>query len=378
MNLSCLINRKRSSQTFAAGITGMAAISTAVAQPLFQVTDLGVLAGHASSVATRLNDNGDVVGYCAPAVENFNQTAFVWRSGTMSAVGKLPGGSYSYAAAINSSGVIVGDGDTGNIRPQGWIKTSRGLLNFFPNNGGNTHALFVGENGWIGGYYTKSLGGWVSSWKGAIWTVDPKSPDRYRSIDLPILPGGIDPKSSYALPAAFNQSGQAAGSAQTDQIGQHACFWNNDAKHTIVDLGVFPDDWSSVANGMNDLGQVVGSSHPPFSSRAVIWNSDPQHSVSELPVLSGDNYGSAWAINNLGQVVGYSAFGMPGTWEIGPSTAVLWTEGGVFALQSLLEPATGAGWSIIGASAINNSGQIVGTGTHNGQTRAFLLTPITP
>ena len=43
---------------------------------------------------------------------------------------------------------------------------------FFPNNGGNTHALFVGDTGFIGGYYTKSLSGNTSSWKGAIWTPD--------------------------------------------------------------------------------------------------------------------------------------------------------------------------------------------------------------
>jgi probable HAF family extracellular repeat protein len=34
-----------------------------------------------------------------------------------------------------------------------------------------------------------------------------------------------------------------------------------------------------------------------------------------------------------------------------------------------------SGWTLIGASAINDQGQIVGYGQHNGQTRAFLLTP---
>src|SRR3954468_23186263 len=87
------------------------------AQPLYSVTDLGALPGAASSVATGLNDRGDVVGYCAPAVENFNEVGFVWRAGVMISTGKLLKGTYSVANAINSFGVVVGDGDTGDSRP---------------------------------------------------------------------------------------------------------------------------------------------------------------------------------------------------------------------------------------------------------------------
>jgi hypothetical protein len=75
--------------------------------------------------------------------------------------------------------------------------------------------------------------------------------------DLPAFPGN-DPKFTSAIPFAFNQSGQAAGWAVNDIIGQQASFWNNDAAHSIVQLGAFPGDWSSIAWGMNDLGQVVG------------------------------------------------------------------------------------------------------------------------
>jgi hypothetical protein len=35
-----------------------------------------------------------------------------------------------------------------------------------------------------------------------------------------------------------------------------------------------------------------------------------------------------------------------------------------------------AGWQVIGANDLNNKGQIVGTGFHNRQARAILLTPI--
>ena len=62
---------------------------------------------------------------------------------------------------------------------------------------------------------------------------------------------------------------------------------------------------------------------------------------------------------------------------MGPEKLVLWRDGGVLNLQSVLDPVAGAGWTISTASAINNSGQVVGLGVHNGQNRAYLLTPIT-
>lgn len=357
-------------------LAGLAAAASAVAQPRYAVTDLGVLPGASSSSARNLNDRGEVVGYCSPATPDFNQIAFVWRNGTMRSLGLLRDGNYSMATAINGNGVITGDGDTGNIRPQSWVTSANGLQNIFPNNGGNTHTVFIGNNGMIGGYYTKSLGGWVSSWKGAIWTPDPKDPRKYRTTDLPALPGGINPKATASIPMAFNQVGQAAGYAQTDVIGQHACFWNNDAAHSIVDLGVFGDDWSSLAYGMNDLGQVVGTSHPPFGSRPVVWNNDASHTPIALPLLPGDNYGAATAINNLGHVIGSSALAATDTWNIGAGRFVVWREGGVFDLQSSLDALTGAGWTITEVSAINNLGQIAGSGVHNGASRAFLLTPM--
>lgn len=352
-------------------------IGTAQAQSRYIVTDLGVLPGTVSSTANGLNESGDVVGYCSPTSGDDSATGFVWHNGLMKSVGKLPKGSYSVANAISGSGAVAGEGDTGDFRPQGWVNTGAGLVNFFSNNGGNTRVFSISDNGAIGGYYTKSLSGSVSSWRGAIWTPDPKDPRKYKSVDLPIL-SGPNPasKSTTALPFAFNPAGQAAGYAVNEVIGQHAAFWNNNAAHTIVDLGTLPGDSSSVASGINDLGQVVGESHPSFSSRPVLWNSDAAHTASELPLLPGDNYGTAFAINHSGQILGWSAYAVPGTWNIGPSRAILWSNGTAYDLQSLLDLSTGAGWSIVSISAINNRGQIVGGGFYNGQVHAILLTPI--
>ena len=44
-------------------------------------------------------------------------------------------------------------------------------------------------------------------------------------------------------------------------------------------------------------------------------------------------------------------------------------------LNSLLAPEDAALWELKDARGINDAGQVVGTGTFNGQTRAFVLTP---
>jgi probable HAF family extracellular repeat protein len=373
MNRSNVIQKStRPAMGAKAALTSLACIAftaSVLAQPRYAVTDLGVLPGFDTSVASGINDQGDIAGYCQ---NGSDQVAVAWRNGQIINLGKLPKGHTASASAINSSGVVVGDGDLGDYRPQVWVSTPAGLNNFFQ--AGNSHAMSISDSGVIGGDYIKGFSG--SAWRAAIWTQDPKDARKWQTITLPLIPG-IDPKKDSTMAWQFNQSGQGAGWAVNDIIGQHACLWNNDSAHSIVDLGTYPGDWSSLAWGMNDLGQVAGEGHPPYRNRAVIWNNDAAHTPTELPLLPGDNMGSASRINNLGHALGWSAFSPDGGFNtMGQQKLVLWRDGGVYDLQSVLDPGTGAGWSISTASAINNLGQIVGLGVHNGQNRAYLLTPI--
>ncbi len=87
-----------------------------------------------------------------------------------------------------------------------------------------------------------------------------------------------------------------------------ADFW------TITDLGRFPGG-VPVAEGVNDLGWVVGSSWqtPGGPARAFLWRDGVMQDLGAPP-----GHSFAYAVNNHGQVVGTSASGM-----------FLW-EGGVF------------------------------------------------
>jgi len=350
-----------------ATLVACSTVASVFAATSYTIVDLGTLPGATYCGANGLNDRGDVVGACTTNSTGSTPVGFIWRNGTMTSTGLLPNGSYSSATAINLSGVVVGDGNSGSPYQQSWVTTPTGLLNFFPVSTGAVHAVSILNNGIIGGSYRKNLNGWVKEIKGAIWTPEVKDPRRYRTFDLPTLPG-TDPKATYAQPYALNQLGQAVGVAQNNLIGQHAAFWNNDEVHSIVDLGTLPDHGGSQAYGLNDLGQAVGVSSSALGSRAVLWNNDAAHTPIDLGTLPGDSNSQAIAINTAGQVIGGS-----GT-AINPMIHLfVWDSvSGIRNLSGLLADTS---WAISNITAINNLGQIVGTGYHNGQQRAFIMTP---
>jgi probable HAF family extracellular repeat protein len=116
-----------------------------------------------------------------------------------------------------------------------------------------------------------------------------------------------------------------------------------------------------VANGINDFGQVIGWSHTAAGTQhAFLWPVSGR--MQDLGTLSGSTTSIASGINNATQVVGTSG-----------GHAFLWSVSrGMIDLNTLLPP--GSGWVLTNASGINANGQIVGTGTINGQTHGFLLT----
>src|SRR5579884_4216029 len=137
--------------------------------------------------------------------------------------------------------------------------------------------------------------------------------------------------------------------------GCHAVLWTNG---TPTDLGTISPDYSyySQANGINDIGQVVGASST-YSNNTYGYHAflSQNGKMTDLGTIAGD-YSIAAHINHAGQVVGWST--VPGGqyyWY--PVHAFVWQNGKMTDLGTL------SGGTASDASAINASGVIVGSST---------------
>jgi probable HAF family extracellular repeat protein len=221
--------------------------------------------------------------------------------------------------------------------------------------------------------------------------------------------GGVTSYGFSGVATAINNFGQAVGYSYLDGVNRHAFIYQ---KGTLRDLGCLQGDdgpCTTYAFGINDQGQVVGS-----SGRAFLYSNGVMNDISPFGSLAS----YARGINNQGQVVGeyliadhssFHAFVYTGgtftdigsadspetvaydindrgqvvgaTWvsrddscrdcnEYEPH-AFVYENGAMTDLNSLLPP--NSEWKLLQAFAINNKGRIVGYGLLHGQFHAFML-----
>jgi probable HAF family extracellular repeat protein len=170
---------------------------------------------------------------------------------------------------------------------------------------------------------------------------------------------GLGGEGSSALD--IDNNGNVVGSATLPSgLVTHAAFWP--ASGGIADLGTLGGNWSQ-AIALNASRHITGQSRTASGQvHAFIYHVDANGTVlsqTDLGVLSG-NSSYAYDINNDGMVVGTS-----------DSKAFLWNGSQMIDLNT--EIPTGSGWNLTHASAINNSGTIVGWGTLGNRYAAFKL-----
>jgi probable HAF family extracellular repeat protein len=170
----------------------------------------------------------------------------------------------------------------------------------------------------------------------------------------------------------MNDRGQAVGSSGTcTSMATHAVLWENDTAFQLPDLGRDGND----AYAINDHGQVVGyvSSADGTTIVASLWQNGARGAVTNLGILPGDGAAFATGINNRGQVVG-STFNSSG-WSRG----FIWQDNVMTNLNKLIREDSNL--FIIAASNINERGQISGmatvmSGPDKDKIHAILLTPV--
>jgi probable HAF family extracellular repeat protein len=165
---------------------------------------------------------------------------------------------------------------------------------------------------------------------------------------------------------AVNAAGRVAGGAVDFDYFRHAWTWK---AGELTDLSVGFE--YSEAFAINDHDQATGYGEVLVGGvccafYAVVWNGTTPTLLPGPPGYSGLSEGRG--INNRGWVVGFASSG-------DHYVAFLFDGTTEYDLNTLLD-SSGAGWRLTRATAINESGQIIGTGWLNGNRQAYLATPL--
>lgn len=354
----------------------------------WSIKSLGTLGGSYSS-ASDINNLGQIVG-----TSNLpDKTARAFMTGPngagMTALGTLDG-NYSSATGINESGQVVGYSYADSSRlfmhpfitgPNGIGITDLGATNqmmidypgpngpffyeFSVANGINESGQVVGQDGV--GYPSGRSDAFMTGPNGA-GMVKLSYPEESITVRFPDTSEIEMPSSSfYSGATAINDNGQVVGYLTDPFLFNTHLFITGPNGHGMTFIDGLGDSYSSV-DSINNRGEVVGS----FSLGGIEYHAfmtGPNGvGITDLGTLGGI-HSSASDINESKQVIGSSQT------SDGSFHAFLYGDGKMTDL-SILPEVLNAGWTDLRANAINDLGQIVGSGKLNGFTQAFLLAPV--
>jgi probable HAF family extracellular repeat protein len=358
----------------------------------YTITDLGTLGGPTSSAAA-INNAGEVVGsadthnyyweiYVDSGVRTkdkvYQEDPFLWTpstpngtSGSLTDLGNF-GGWNNGASGINGLGQVVGSSDLSTGASHAFLwgpSTANGasgtLIDLGTLGGTNSSARGINRSGQIVGGSDTSSGASLAF----LWGPTAPNGTSGTMADLGTITGALP-----GIAAGINDSGQIAGTS-----GLAAFLYSGGTMIDLGHLGGSSVQEDSEAYGINNFGEVVGISYTGSATHAFLWAPPTANGTSGTLIDLGSLIGAsgnseAYGINSAGQVVGASYTGSA-------THAFLWapsTANGASGTMIDLNTLIGSSAiSLEAATGINDQGQIVGAGVlkSNGSRHAFLLTP---
>jgi probable HAF family extracellular repeat protein len=346
---------------------GMALLAMSLSAQQYEAKSLGVLPGYVGAEATAINNKGYVVGY-AFGRDQGNEAAFLYDPMPCETynLGSLGGGT-ARATGINDYGLAVG-----------YSKNASGLTRAF----GYSHGVMY------------DLGGPQPSEERA-FSVNNSG----KAAGAEVTPGGNDPGSAVTFAAGqvnylpLFQGDRVLQATAINEFDQLTGFQIGPGEITgLIHFPnlVYPPDYgwfrirpvtadaripgldlAMMPSAINRYGVVTGSAGL-FTKHAFLskFFFEPTIDLGTLNPADPGVTSVGLGLNNSNRVVGFSEK-TPG----GGPVAFLHDGTKMMDLNTLL--VNPAGWELMSANAINDNGQIVGTGRYQGQQVAFLLNPAT-
>lgn len=331
--------------------------------PVYHLTDLGTLCVaeqcapgyHLGYFAMAVNDRGEVAGWTKPDTNigppYGRYGPFIYSKGKLRYLEGFPAQSAAFPTGINDKGEIVGTDET-SASPglTSWVYDSNGphyLTAAVASVGGrNATVRGINNRGEVVGSFALLSDAAIQHafvYAGGVVT------------DLGTF-GAISARGT-----AINRHGQIAGTVGRGSATQAFRYRNGN----MVDLGTLPGSDASEAAAINDDGTVVGLAWFNSNANANAFVAENRKMKGLGRLSPSDSASGANGVSNDGTVIGES-----------DGKSFVYRDGVMYDVQNLLDT-SGAGWRSLTLRSISpDKGLIAGDGVLNGESRAFILTPV--
>jgi probable HAF family extracellular repeat protein len=318
----------------------------AAAQKYF-IADLGTLGGTAS-FAYALNDFGQVVGE-SEIPGNASTHAFLYSNGKMTDLYPLNSQTLQTVgpSGINDAGQIASGAIVGSVYAPVIFNSRTGAL------------TPIGSLGGVTSYGFNGVATSINIVGNAVGYSYIDSVTRHAFLYSNNGINDIGSFGGYSAAMAINDVGVIVGFASDQSNGVAHAFVYTDGVMTDIHPAT-----ESYALDVNNLGQVVGQFLTADQSafHAFLYS---HGNFTDLG-LAGSGETVASGINDWGQIVGSTSIA-------DQQHAFIYEDGNIIDLNGLVPQ--DSGWELSQALQVNNLGQIVGSGLVNANFHAFLLTP---